>query len=399
MRQSIIFLFFLCCSLTYSYGQLSSEKTGTTQSFLFNSKHLGEQRGIEVYLPPSYETEKEKSYPVMYVLDGQEYFLHPVAYQRMLRFKDKTPEFVVVGIASDRRKRRKLYYEDAQKFIGFLKEELIPQIDQKYRTLKAKERSFLGWEMAAGLGLEIYTDHPNTFNAFFLASPTHFTQKRIASLNQTAKNNQLPKAFIYVTKAPEEIYLERSLGKMDSILTKHSSTSLRWKMENLSGEDHYTTSLKTLNNGLHQHFNDYNTLRFYTLKEYDNFGDLESIKRYYKHRGERYGISPDVHRTTKHFLIYNALKEDNFQRFEMYAKEFPEYFQHPRLEIWAVRFGNYFAKYNKDKQAIETYKAGLRKFPKSPSIYKALGDFYKSRGKDQLASAHFKKATEYGQKK
>ncbi len=399
MRHSIVLLFFFCFSLAYSYAQTTSEKVGVIQNFSFNSNHLGEQRNIEVYLPPSYETTKEKSYPVMYVLDGQEYFLHPVTYQRMLRFKDKTPEFIVVGISSDRRKRRKLYYEDAQKFIGFLKEELIPQVDQKYRTLKEKERSFLGWEMAAGLGLEIYTEHPNTFNAFLLSSPTHFTQKRMAALNESAKNNRLPKAFMYVTKAPEEIYLERSLRKVDSLLSKYKSTSLNWKIENLAGEDHYTTSLKTLNNGLHIHFNDYNTLRFYTLKEYDDFGDLETIKRYYKHRGKRYGISPDIHRTTKHFLIYNAMKEENLKRFEMYAQEFPEYFQHPRLEVWAVRFGDFFAKHNKDKQAVETYNAGLRKFPTSSSIHKALGTYYKNKGNQQLADVHLKKAIEYAKKK
>ena len=183
MYKKVNLLFVLILISLYSYGQISNEKTGIIVTSKIESKYLDEKRAIEIYLPPSYQKLETKRYPVIYVMDGQEYFLHPVAYQRMLRFKDKSPEFIVVGINTDRKKRRKLLSEDSNKLISFLTKELIPHIDENYRTLKEKERLYFGWEMSGGLGLEILTHHPNIFNAFFMASPTHFTDERISALD------------------------------------------------------------------------------------------------------------------------------------------------------------------------------------------------------------------------
>ena len=397
MFKKVIVLFVFILISKYSSGQESSEKIGVTSTIEIASKSLGEKRAIEIYLPPSYQKLTTKEYPVMYVMDGQEYFLHPVAYQRMLRFKDKSPEFIVVGINTDRKKRRKLLYEDGDKLINFLINELVPHVDKNYRTLKEKERMYFGWEMSGGFALEILAHHQNAFNAFFMASPTHITRDRVAVLSKEITNDRSKAVYLYFTKAPEETYIEQSLNKTDSILKTRNSSDIVWKIDNLSGEDHYTTPFKTINNGLRDHFQDYNTLRFYTLKEFDEFGDLEEIKRYYNHRGHRYGISPDVHRTTKHFLLLNAMKEDNLERFEMYVNEFKGYLDDPTLEIWAIRFGNYFAKNNRDEDALKTYQAGLKKFPESAVIHNAVGEFYANKGDKPKAILYYKKAIGYAE--
>ncbi|MEN7551593.1 alpha/beta hydrolase-fold protein [Rapidithrix thailandica] len=399
MHKSFFTVLVLTLISFLSYGQVHFEKIDSIKNLEITSRYLGEKRAIEIYLPPSYPGLETKKYPVMYLMDGQEYFLHPVAYQRMLRFKDKSPEFIVVGINSDRKKRRKLYHQDASRFIDFLKKELIPLIDEKYRTLAEKERIYFGWEMAGGLGLEIFANHPNLFSAFFMASPTHFTEDRIAALDHSLARNRLPRPYLYFSKAPEEIYIEKSLRKVDSVLKMRNEKNTFWKIDDLPDEDHYTTPLKTINNGLRDYFQDYNSLRFYSLKEFDDFGDLDSIKEYYRHRGNRYGISSDVHRTTQHFLLLNAMAEKKFERFEEYAHEFREYLLNPILEIWAVKFGNYFVENNKDKEAMPIYESGLAKFPESPAIHNALGTFYKNKGNKKKARRHYKLAIEYAEKK
>jgi len=397
IKKVIILCVFILTSL-YAYGQQSFGKTGFIDAREIKSKYLGEERCIEIYLPPSYQILEVKEYPVMYVMDGQEYFLHPVAYQRMLRFKDKSPEFIVVGINTDRKKRRNLLDKDSNKFISFLVKELIPYIDKNYRTLKEKERIYFGWEMSGGLGLEILAQHQNIFNAFFMASPTHITEERITNLSKSITNKNFNDIYLYFSRAPEETYIEQSLNKTDSILKIKDHSNITWKIDNLLGEDHYTTPLKTINNGLRDHFQDYNTLRFYTLKEFDEFGSLENIKGYYQHRGNRYGISSNVHRTTQHFLLLNAMNEDNFERFEMYANEFREYFKDLALEIWAIRFGDYLAKNNKEEKALEIYEAGLKKFPESAAIHHTIGTFYANKGDKQKAIMYYKKAIQYAEK-
>ena len=397
MSKKVIALFILILISLYSYGQQSYEKTGSINSFEIASKYLAEKRTIEIYLPPSYQDSETKKYPVMYVMDGQEYFLHPVAYQRMLRFKDKSPEFIVVGINTDRKKRRKLLYEDADKLIGFFINELIPYVDENYRTSKEKERIYFGWEMSGGFGLEILAHQQNTFNAFFIASPTHITGDRISALNKNITNNSSKAIYLYFSKAPEETYIEQSLNRTDSILKVINSSNIVWKIDNLTHEDHYSTPFKTVNNGLRDHFQDYNTLRFYSLKEFDDYGNLEQIKAYYQHRGNRYGISTAIHRTTKHFLLLNAMNENNFKRFEMYAKEFKDYLKNPSLEIWTIRFGGYFANNDKDEDALKVYKAGLEKFPESSVIYNAIGKVYANNGDRTNAVMHYKKAIKYAE--
>ncbi len=394
MYKKVNLLIVLILISLYAYGQQSNEKIGFIDTNKIDSKYLDEKRAIEIYLPPSYQKLETKRYPVVYVMDGQEYFLHPVAYQRMLRFKDKSPELIVVGINTDRRKRRKLLYEDANKFISFLTKELIPHIDKNYRTLKEKERSYFGWEMAGGLGLEIFALHQNTFNAFFIASPTHLTEERISALDTNIVKNRSNKTYLYFSRAPEETYIEQSLNKTDSILKIHNASNIIWEIDNLLNEDHYTTPLKTINNGLKVHFQDYNTLRFYSLKEFDQLGNLDYIKKYYQHRGDRYGISSDVHKTTRHFLLFNAMKENNFERFKVYANVFKAHFQNPTLEIWVIRFGDYFAKNGEKKEALDVYNSGLKKFPKSAAIYNAMGTFYKKNGNREKAKIHYKKAIE-----
>lgn len=399
LPKKTLILLFLFLIILNSTAQQTPVHTGSIKTLEIRSKELNEVRNIEIYLPPSYDTDKDKKYPVMYVLDGQEYFLHPVAYQRMLRFKDKTPEFIVVGIRSDRRKRRKLLYENADSFISFIEKELIPTIDQDYRTLKNRERIYSGWEMAGGLGLEIFSSRPSLFSAFFFASPTHFTEKRILGLNEYLLTNGANKPYLHFSRAPEETYLKSSFHKVDSILKLHRYNHNNYNIDHLLDEDHYSTSLKTINNGLRIYFNDYNTLRFYTLKEYDAFGDINDIKKYYIHRGNRYGISQDVHRTTQHFLLYNAMKEDNFKRFQLYAEEFPEYFQNLSLEIWVLRFASYFAKNNSHKEALAIYNTGIRKFPEASSILNAMGSFYRDKNDPQNATIYYKKAIDVAKRK
>ena len=396
--KNTITLYILIFTNALCLGQSRAKNTGYTKKIKIQSVSLQEEREIEIYLPPSYETIENKEYPVMYILDGQEYFLHPIAYQRQVHFKDKSPEFIVVGINSDRRKRRKLYYQDSRKFIEFLENELIPLIDKDFRTFKEKERIFFGWEMAGGLGLEIFARNKNLFSAFLLSSATHFTEQRLMNVDSVCKHKKLNKSFLYFTRASEEDYAESDLSKLNSIFQSNTSGNISWKYDTIAGEDHYTTPLKTVANGLNHYFWDYNTLRFMSLKEFDEFGDLDGIKSYYRHRANRYRVSPEIHRTTRHFLLLHAMTEDNFERFETYAHEFSDYLHNLRSDLWVIRFAGYLAENNQESQALSIYQTGLNKFPESARLNHDFGSYYQKKGNRQKATFYYKKAVEIAEK-
>ena len=273
-------IFFVCFSLVaFSiFAQTKGTPISIGDNYTISSKILNQEREIQVYLPTKYEENKEKNYSVLYVLDGQEYFLHGVAYQDMLRFRDKTPEFIIVGINTDRRRRRELFYKESEKFIGFLKEELIPYIDTNYRTNKEKERLFFGWEMAGGLGLQILAEQESLFSGFILASPTHATEKRVNAIIDLKRDHKIEQ-FLLVSAGLEEHWITQDTIFQDAIKAENSRYTV------FEREDHYTTPFKTIHEGLSDYFSDYKPIRKRSLKAYDDYGGLKALRVYYKKRG------------------------------------------------------------------------------------------------------------------
>ncbi|MGH1366195.1 MAG: alpha/beta hydrolase-fold protein [Calditrichia bacterium] len=390
-------LFWLCIS---GYAQVSETVHAVGKNYSLNSKVLNAERHFQVYLPQGYQESTERSYPVMYVLDGQEYFLHPIAYQDMLRFRDKSPDFIVVGINTDRRLRRTLFYEKADDFISFLQSELIPFIDNAFRTKKEEERIFFGWEMAGGLGVQICAEQPNFFSAFFLASSTHITKERIAALGNRLKEGLSSRKYFHLTRAPDEGFLKKSLASLDSLFQSDSSGNIEWTYLTLAGEDHYTTPTKSIHDGLSNYFADYKPIRFYSLKEYDDFGGLSALRAYYKNRGKRFSVDTDIHRETKHFLLLNAMNENNLDRFEYYNRELGNYVEtQVRRDFWVKRYADFYITQNQPDKALSVYRAGLQKFPESAMIYNSLGHLYTERGEKSQAKTHFGKALEIATEK
>ncbi|MDT0551966.1 alpha/beta hydrolase-fold protein [Urechidicola vernalis] len=351
---------------------------------IINSEVLNQDREIQVYTPPSYDTSIAKSYPVLYVLDGQEYFLHGIAYQDMLRFKDKTPPFIVIGIKTDRKQRRTLFYQESERFKAFLIEELIPYVDSNYRTAKEKERLYFGWEMAAGLGFEVLADYPTLFSGYMLASPTHSTDKRMNTLSEI-QNKGLHK-LLFVSAGNEETWIHKDSDFLSNLGELRSSHFAFYE-----NEDHYSTPTKTMHEGLSTYFNDYDAVRLRTLKALKDYGGIEVLEEYYKSRGERYGLSTEIHRETQHFLILSAEKENNMEVFENFIKRFDTYIPTITRDLWINRYARFYLKHQMNAKAISLFNLGLEKFPKSTLILNGLGDAYKANGNTDKATFFYNK--------
>jgi uncharacterized protein len=111
------------------------------EAIRLKSQRLGEERQIHVYLPSSYGNSKQR-YPVIYTLDGEG--TGPVtanAVQFMTGYSaiPQMPEALVVAIPNTDRNRDmpipQAYGKGGEeKFLAFLADELIPAIEQRYRT-------------------------------------------------------------------------------------------------------------------------------------------------------------------------------------------------------------------------------------------------------------------------
>jgi predicted alpha/beta superfamily hydrolase len=160
----------------------------------FRSKFLPTARDVLVYLPPGYDAEALRRYPVLYLHDGQNLFDGATAYipgqdwrvgqtgDALIREQAVEP-LIIVGIYNTGRERVEEYTPSADPRLKvggkadlygrLIVEELKPLIDSHYRTRAGVcdtglGGSSLGGLVTAYLGLR----HPQVFGKLAVVSPS-----------------------------------------------------------------------------------------------------------------------------------------------------------------------------------------------------------------------------------
>ncbi len=184
-----------CCILfcSTSFSQDNSLKQHHAKPFILGqieemySSRLSEKRVLNIYLPEGYNQSDTTRYPVIYLLDGSadEDFIHVVGLVQFYTFPwvDRMPKSIVVGIATVDRRRdftfpstiqeeREAYKTSghSEKFIGFIREELQPFIDNKFRTTVSK--TLIGQSLGGLVATEILLKHPQLFTKYIIISPS-----------------------------------------------------------------------------------------------------------------------------------------------------------------------------------------------------------------------------------
>jgi len=390
--NALLFLLLTSSIFNTLNAQISDEDNLVGTSFLIQSEVLNEEREIQIYLPENYNTTSTK-YPVLYVIDSQRYFLNGVTFQQNLTWQELVPDFIIVGIVTDSQKRRNLFYDESTKFIQFLEKELIQKIDNDYRTLD--ERIYFGWEMAAGLGVEIMTEKPLLFKDYLLSSPTHISNDRLDKIIEMLEHNPKQSLNVYACLGVVENWAIEPMASLDSIFQQHPFENIQWKYNLSDNDNHYTTPLVTINEGLKSIFGDYGPIRFYTIKEFTEFGGIIALKEQYNNRGRRYQIPVDIHSDTKHYLLLQSYRENNFEVYEKLVdefggKKFIDNFYNRAL--WFNRFAGFYLANNKLDDAFEIFEMGLKKFPDASILHNGMGNYYKANGEVNKARKKYNKA-------
>ena len=249
-------------------ASVSVDKSEVDNVDIIHSVELDKYQSITIYLPNGY-SENRKKYPVMYVVDGGKYFFHSIVYPKTLLSESKTPPFIVVGINTDKIKRRNLLGKKAMKFIGNIQNKIVSYVEKNYRSNDMKMHFW--WEMAGGFTLELMVTQPKLFGAYFLASYTHFTEGRFETVNNLIESKVPKDMFFYYTLGSVESWDITSHDKLSEIFTQSDKQKLNWQFKLSTSDDHYTTPFGTFNKGLTSYFQDYSPIRLYSLKEFDDF--------------------------------------------------------------------------------------------------------------------------------
>lgn len=153
------------------YGQDINIKIGFRDSI--KSGILHENRKILIHLPDDYDTSK-KSYPVLYLLDGTiNLLLQTKADMIRLHNRENISDMIIVGIENIDRNRDMMPVSTksftvpipgAEKFLTYIRDELIPYIEKKYRT--NEQRILCGKSLSGLFTLYTFLTKPKLFNAY-----------------------------------------------------------------------------------------------------------------------------------------------------------------------------------------------------------------------------------------
>jgi len=216
--------------------------------YTLSSEIMGEDRRVSVYLPRSYERSPEAVYDVLYLLDGGVNLLHTIGSQYFLAGYRQMPELIVIGIHNTVRNRdltpsevkETAFSGGADKFRSFIKKELFPFVDTKFRT---SNRRYLSGHSYGGLfALDTLVKTPEMFDAYFTFSPSLRWDNDLVlnSLIEKVKDNQL-NSYLYINIGDEGFKLRRPILKLHETLKVNNNNSLRWKVDWLDDENHSTT--------------------------------------------------------------------------------------------------------------------------------------------------------------
>lgn len=333
----------------------------------FSSYKLGETRRLKIQLPRDYETNTEKSYPIVVVLDAN-YLFEPVAGNvDYFGYWEDMPEALVVGIMQGDDRYDDCYYDDTNfmpadkgaDFFEFIGMELVPFIDANFRT--AKFTIAVGHDLTASyINYYLFKDPP-LFNGYIALSPDLAPMmddrlpKRIPNIPQ--------KLFYYLATGTDDIPdLQLIAQELNTSLSALKSEQFNYYYDNFEGATHYSLVARAIPSALEkifsiyrpiskQEFNDVmlkleTPVHLYLLDKYQTIADL-------------FGINNPIR--INDFLASAAACEKLKQWESLREIASMATRQYPDLILGDYYMGRYYEETGDPKRAMRTFQGGFDK--------------------------------------
>ncbi|MCK5137888.1 MAG: hypothetical protein KAR19_19030 [Bacteroidales bacterium] len=362
-RHSVNHMMFLAALLLFAHGSFAradGDNIIIGKTVTISSEILDEDRTMLVYLPPGYEQATEE-YPVLYLLDGETHFLHGSGIVQYLSRLGLIPQMIVVAITNVDRTRDFSPTHDqrlptsggAEKFLSFLDSELIPHVDEYYRT--ANFRILMGHSFGGTFATFSLLNNPELFNAHIAISPyLHYDNNYLIKQSKTKlKSKYKTHKFFYMTVGYEINYFE-PLKEFYTILEEKSGRTIDFQYTIMEKEDHGTIPHLSIYNGLKYIFSDF------ILPEAKIIEGLVAVDAHYSNVTDKYGYTVEAPEITINILGYRYLQNNDLEN------------------------------------AIHVFKENTKRYPKSANVYDSLGEAYENNDQMDLAEVNYQKAYDLG---
>ncbi len=353
--KNLIILLILQLMFSWSFAQTIYEE--------FDSYKLGERRQIKIQLPRNYEANKEKSYPLFVVLDGEYLFEVTAGHTDYYSYWEDMPEVIVVGINQVDSRDRDNYYseqnslpiEEGARFFEFIGMELMPHLISNYRIANFKVAVGHG-ESANFINYFLLKENP-IFKAYITISPLlgpdllTYLPERLQNLGS--------KTFYYLCTSDSDLKPVREDAQaLNSSLSLIENNNFNYTFDYMEGPTHYTSPAHALPKALESIFYVFQPISKAEFTE--KILPLQSspvtyLKEKYQMINEQFGLEKQV--LINDFKAIEAAIEKNktFQYYEelgkMARKEYPD-----------TLLGNYYlARFYEEngepKKAMRTYRS------------------------------------------
>ncbi|WP_452231813.1 alpha/beta hydrolase [Lacinutrix sp. MEBiC02595] len=254
MNKSIYFLL-LVALLTSSCWQTTTihDVIPNHDNFTIKSKFVNETRVINVWVPPNYKNGTD-SFPVLYMPDGgiKEDFPHIANSIAKLVESKNIPPVILVGIENTERGRDLTGFSEteydaqfcpltdgAKNFRAFITEELMLQINSKYRT--TSQKGIIGESLAGLFVMETFLVQPNAFDFYIAMDPSLWWNNHYLEQNASTYLNAFPnkkKKLWFAGSGVEDISIHTN--NLAKTLQNNAPSTLIWKYEDAPNEKHST---------------------------------------------------------------------------------------------------------------------------------------------------------------
>ena len=192
---------------TESGAELAAYEMPRTQVAPIKDSKKGRQYELYIKLPEEYSENTDVKYPVIYTTDatvhmemlyGATEFLMPnvilvgISYQKDLvgkpPFVSRFRDYEVTEYGKPETQAR-LEGGQVSHYLDFIRNEVIPYVDTKYRTIP-NERSYFGYSLGGAFGAYTLFAQPDTFKNYILGSPA-FRQSSLQYIDEFEEKTAL----------------------------------------------------------------------------------------------------------------------------------------------------------------------------------------------------------------
>ncbi|HZY39414.1 MAG TPA: alpha/beta hydrolase-fold protein, partial [Mucilaginibacter sp.] len=323
-----------------------------------------------IYNPDSnrYASYYLEKYPVLYELDAEIYmpwvtnqliFLsaNNAAFPPMIvvgietfsydRTMDMTPTSTTWGL--DGKPGTVRQGGGAEKFLQFVREEVMPYVEQHYKT--APFKIYSGHSLAGLNSAYCLLSHPDMFSAYIAMSPSLVWDNlwMMDYAAQKLNSKGLENKYLFISDAVEFPLFNQTVSRFDQLIKEKGPAGLHELHINYPLENHGSQPPKAFFDGIRFIYPDWGIAITDTT--------LALVKAHYRRLSERYGYTIDPPATYLNDWAYSLMGD-----------------------------------FGKTDPAIEIFRYNVEQHPGKWEYYDSLGDGYAAKGDKQQAISSYRKA-------